>query len=72
MQEMMTANQEKIEIKIDAIQEKKGANLREIIVEMKDGRKERIAGQEGHGGQCREDEAKSRSKGGRGGAAGEF
>lgn len=39
---------------------------------MKDRQKERIAGQEGHRGQSKEDEAKSRRKGGHGGAAGEF
>jgi CRISPR/Cas system-associated exonuclease Cas4 (RecB family) len=46
MQEMMRTNQESIETKMDAIQEKKDVNLREIVVEMKDGRKERTASQE--------------------------
>jgi hypothetical protein len=34
---MMRTNQERIETKMDTIQEKKAANLREIIVVMKDG-----------------------------------
>jgi hypothetical protein len=46
MQEMMTTNQKRVETKMGAIQEKNDANLREIIVEMKDGRNERTAGQE--------------------------
>jgi hypothetical protein len=37
---------EGIETKMDCIQEKKDANLKEIIVEMKDRRKEKTAGQE--------------------------
>jgi CRISPR/Cas system-associated exonuclease Cas4 (RecB family) len=45
-QEMMTTNQERTETKMDAIQEQKDANLSEIIVELKDGRKEKTAGQE--------------------------
>jgi predicted nucleic acid-binding Zn-ribbon protein len=45
MQEMMTNNQERIETKMNTIQEK-DANLREIIVEVKDRRKEMTAGQE--------------------------
>jgi hypothetical protein len=41
MQEIMAINREKIETRMDAIQEKKDANLWEVIVEMNDGRKER-------------------------------
>jgi hypothetical protein len=46
VQEKMITKEERIETKKEAIQEMKDANLREIIVEMKNGRKERRAGQD--------------------------
>jgi hypothetical protein len=36
LQEMMRINQKRIESKMDVTQEKKVANLREVIVQMKD------------------------------------
>jgi hypothetical protein len=39
LEEMMRTNQERIETKVNAIQEKKEATLRDIIVGMKAGRK---------------------------------
>jgi hypothetical protein len=63
---MMTTNQQKIETKMDAIQEKKDANLREILVDRTRGQQAKS-----HGGQSREDGAKSRRRGGRNRAAGE-
>jgi hypothetical protein len=42
----MTTDQARIETEMDAIQEKKDANLRVIIVEIKDGRKETTACQD--------------------------
>jgi hypothetical protein len=68
---MMTTNEERIETNMDDIQEKKDVNLREIIVEMKDGQEVRMAGQEARGGQSIGDGAKSRRKGGHSGVAGE-
>jgi hypothetical protein len=43
---MMRTNQERIGTKMNAIQEKKDARVRDSIVRMKDGRKERTAGQQ--------------------------